>query len=157
MKDFAKDLKSIQVSLYELHKLLLSTLKKDRERVIGNVLQPAEWFQILLSAPEYTWLKILNSLISDVDALSELPKVTAQDMAILRSEVERLFFKEDGDAASFNAHYRKLFAHNHDVIYSHGQLRTAFSNLPEDKAPPNAEEIRRGWHKTGSSKRKLLN
>lgn len=157
MKAFDQELKNVQTSLHELQKLLLAVLKKDRERVTGQVLNPAEWFQILLGAPEYVWLKTLNSLISDVDALSESPKIAKQDMAILRAEIDRLFFIEDGDAASFNSHYRKLFADNHDVMYLHGHLKTAFAALPEETPPFNAEEVRRGWHKIGASKRKLLN
>lgn len=157
MKDYAKELKAVKTSLYELHKLLLSTLKKDRERLTGELLNPAAWFQILLSAPEYVWLKTLNSFISDVDALSEAEKYSAEDIAVLRSELERLFFKDDEDVTSFNSHYRKIFANNHDVMYSHGHLKTAFAELPEDKPPMNSDEIRRGWHKIGASKRKLLN
>ena len=157
MKDFGPDLKSVQATLHELQRLLLGILKKEREVASGKVLNPAEWFQILLSAPEYVWLKTLNSLISDLDALNESSKLTIQDVAIVRAELERLFFKEDGDAASFNAHYRKLFANHHDVMYSHGHLKTAYSSLPEETPPFNAEEVRRGWHKIGASKRKLLN
>lgn len=157
MKDLATDLKNVQASLHELQRLLLGILRKEREGLIGKALNPAEWFQILLSAPEYMWLKALNSFISDLDALSEAAKLTTQDLAIVRAELERMFFKEDGDAASFNAHYRKLFANHHDVMYSHGHLKTAFSSLPDETPPFNADEVRRGWHKIGASKRKLLN
>lgn len=157
MKDLATELKNVQTSLHELQRMLLTILKKEREGVMGVALNPAEWFQMLLSAPEYVWLKTLNSFISDLDALSESSKVTTQDLAIVRAELERLFFKEDGDAASFNAHYRKLFANHHDVMYSHGHLKTAFLSLPDEVPPFNADEVRLGWHKIGASKRKLLN
>lgn len=153
----SEDLTAIQTSLHELQRRLLSALKQEHERIHGQVLQPAGWFQILLSAPEYAWTKPLNSLISDVDALLEHKTVSEADKAILRHELERFFFKEDGDVTSFNYHYRKLFAHNHDVMFYHGHLKQAYSVLPEGKAPPNVEEVRRGWHNIGASKRKLLN
>ena len=151
------DFDKIRNSLHELHRLLLKALKLERERIHGHVLNPAEWFQILLSAPEYAWLKPMNSLLSDVDALLESKSISEADQKILHYELERFFFKEDGDVTSFNYHYRKLFAHNHDVMYSHGHLKQAFSTLPQGDPPINVEEIRRSWHKTGASKRKLLN
>ncbi|MGZ3722391.1 MAG: hypothetical protein ACXVA9_05645, partial [Bdellovibrionales bacterium] len=153
----SEEFKPIQKSLHELHRQLLAGLKKEHERIHGKVLNPAEWFQILLSAPEYAWIKPLNSLISDVDALLESHPVSKTDQIILQHELERFFFKDDGDVTSFNYHYRKLFAHNHDVMFSHGHLKQAFSTLPGGETPANIEEIRRGWHKIGASKRKLLN
>jgi hypothetical protein len=98
-------------------------------------------------------------LVSDVDALSESPRLAPQDLAILHFELERFFFKEDGDVTSFNYHYRKTFANSHDVMFAHGQMRQAFAELPVPESPPpiNTEEIRRGWHKVGASRRKLLN
>lgn len=157
MKASHKELNAVRKTLHELHRLLLSALKKDRERETGKVLNPTEWFQILLSAPEYVWLKGLNSLLSDVDALFDSNKIANEDLAILRHELERFFFKDDGDVTSFNYHYRKLFAHNHDVMFTHGHLRQTFADLPKILLPPNVAEIRLGWHKTGASKRKLLN
>lgn len=144
-------------ALRELHKLLLAVLKQERDRVAGSVLTPAEWFQTLLNAPEYQWMKTLNSLVSDTDALSELPKISDRDLIILRSEIERLFFRDDEDVTSFNSHYRKIFSRHHDLMYTHGHLKEAVSKLPQGKVPPNIDDIRRSWHKIGASRRKLLN
>jgi len=151
-------LSAVRTHLRELHRFLLALLKKEREGSLGKTLQAAEWFQILLAAPEYQWLKPLNSLLSDLDALSEHAQVSGADLIIVRLELERFFFKEDGDVTSFNFHYRKLFKNHHDVMFIHGQLRQAFAELPHTVTPPsNAESVRLGWHKTGASKRKLLN
>jgi hypothetical protein len=104
------ELAKIQSLLHEHHRLLLISLKQDLERLQGKVLNPAEWFQILLGSAEYGWLKPLNSLISDIDALLEAKSISSVDLGILHHELERFFFKEDGDVTSFNYHYRKLFA-----------------------------------------------
>src|SRR3954462_15650054 len=118
-----KTIEEVAESMRELHKLLLSVLKKDRERYAGSVITPAEWFQTLLNNPEYAWMKSLNSLVSDTDALIELSKVAERDLRVLRHEIERLFFRDDDDVTSFNSHYRKLFSSNHDLMYSHGHLK----------------------------------
>jgi hypothetical protein len=153
----AEKLKKVRAPLLELHRLLLFALKKERERVDGRVLNPAEWFQILLSQPELQWLKSLTSLLSDVDALSDLGKIGDTDLAILRHHLETLFFKDDEIVTSFNNHYRKVLAHNHDLFLPHGHLKAAVANLPQETLPMNSEEVRVGWHKIGASKRKLLN
>ena len=152
-----KELKTVRSALHELHRLMLSALRKDHERILGRVMNPAEWFQILISAPEYQWLQPLNSLLSDVDALSELSKIEELDLAILRQELEGFFFKENVEVRSFNSHYRLLLAQYHELIVSHGRLKQAFLSLPNKAAPLDTEAIRRGWHKTGASRRKLLN
>ncbi len=148
---------AVRTPLLELHRLLLLSLKKDHETLAGRVLNPAEWFQTLLSSPEYQWVKPLNSLMADVDALSELSKIGDRDMAILRHHLETLFFKDDEDVTSFNSHYRKAFSQHHELVLSHGQLKEAVGVLPAEKLPLNSDEIRVGWHKIGASKRKLLN
>src|SRR6185437_8454535 len=111
-------LREVAQTLREVHKLLLAVLKKEREQAAGKNVAPAEWFQILLNEPEYKWMKGLNSLVSDTDALSELTKISDQDLAILRYEVEKFFFVDDEDVTSFNSHYRKLFNLSHDIMYS---------------------------------------
>jgi hypothetical protein len=151
------ELEALREVLSELQRVLLAALKKDSERVLGRVLPPGEWFQMLVSAPQYQWLKSLNTLLSDLDALSENSQVAAMDLVILRSQLELLFFKDNGDATSFNAHYRKHFAQNHDLVFCHGRLKQAYGGLPEGDPPVNSDEIRRSWHKIGASRRKLLN
>lgn len=157
MSTVNQTLKTVRTPLLELHRILLLILKKDLERTSGRVIPPAEWFQVLLSAPEYQWVKPLNTLVSDMDALSELAKIRDEDLSILHHQVNSLLFSDNQDVTSFNSHYRKLFADNHELVFVHGQMKEAASVLPLEQLPMNAEEIRLGWHKVGSSKRKLLN
>ncbi len=153
----AAKLKAVRTPLLELHRLMLLALKKEHETLAGRVLNPTEWFQTLLSSPEYQWVKPLNRLLSDVDALSDLNKAGMQDLEILRYHLDLLFFKDDEDVTSFNCHYRKAFSRYHELMLSHGQLKEAVAMLPPGSLPMNAEEVRIGWHKIGASKRKLLN
>ena len=151
------ELQAVRQGLQELHRVLLAALKKDHERIAGRVVPPAEWFQILIGSPEYQWVKPLNSLVSDVDALTELPTISETDILIVQYELEFFFFKENDDVTSFNYHYRKIFQHQHDVMFSHGHLRQAFLALPKGHVPVATDKIRSVWHKISASKRKLMN
>jgi hypothetical protein len=150
-------LKSIRSPLLELHKLLLETLKQEREQETGRAMAPAEWFQVLISAPEFAWTKPLNTLISDVDALSEVANIRSVDLSILHHQLNALFFSDNEDVTTFNSHYRKLLPKNHHLVYAHGQIKEATAILPLETLPMNSDEIRLSWHKICASKRKLLN
>ncbi len=150
-------LQALRAPLIELHRLLLSLLKTDRDQTSGRVMAPTEWFQVLLGAPEYAWVKPLNTLLSDVDALSEQRKISSADLSILHHQINFLFFSDNQDVTSFNSHYRKLFSQSHDLVFAHGKIKEATASWPLEPLPMNSEEIRLGWHKIGASKRKLLN
>jgi hypothetical protein len=150
-------LKSVRTPLLELHKQLLEALKSTRELDSGRSLAPAEWFQVLISAPEYQWVKPLNTLLSDVDALSEISNIRPADLSILHHQLNQLFFSDNEDVTTFNSHYRKLLPKNHNLVYAHGKIKEATTALPLEALPMNSEEIRLSWHKIGASKRKLLN
>lgn len=150
-------LKSVRTPLLELHRLLLLALKKTHETKGGRAINPSEWFQILIASPEYQWVRPFNSLLADVDALSEFSKMSEVDLCILHYHLDLLFFKDDEDVTSFNSHYRKAFSQHHELMLTHGQLKEAVAALPTGKLPMNSDEIRIGWHKIGASKRKLLN
>lgn len=153
----AAKLGAVRKPLHELHRLLLASLKRDHELTAGRVLNPAEWFQVLISQPEYQWVKPFNTLLADVDALTDSNKVAETDLAILHHLLDALFFKDDELVTSFNSHYRKAFNQHHELVLTHGKLKEAVAELPQPALPMNSEEIRRGWHNIGASKRKLLN
>ena len=151
------ELKKLRSALMDLHRLFLATLKEEHESKSGDVLNAGAWFQVLVSSPEYGWVKPFNSLVSDMDALLDLKNISEQDLVILRHELDNLFFKESDEVTSFNFHYRKLFARRHDLMFSHGHLKHAVANLPLKALPAHADEIRKGWHKTVATKRTPLN
>ncbi len=157
MSNSAEKLVTVRTPLLELHRLLLGCLKTDYEKAHGRVLPAAEWFQVLLGAPEFAWVKVMNTLISDVDALSEKKGITVQDMSILHHNINKLLFIDDEDVTSFNCHYRKVFSQNHELMYTHGLVKTGVSDWPLEPLPMNSDEIRLSWHKVGASRRTLMN
>lgn len=53
------------------HQLLLDGLKNRYEIEVGRPITGAEWFQFLISAPQFSMALQWNSLIADVDTLLE--------------------------------------------------------------------------------------
>lgn len=154
-----ESLKAFRDQLLEAHRTLLAALRQDHERMSGSGLRPAEWFQILISSPTYQWLKPLNTLLADIDALFEAVPVSEMDLAVLRHSVDSLFFTDNDEIRSFNYHYRGLLQHHPEIVVIHGRLKQAISLLPKQSPPSNLDDIRRGWHKmsSGKSKKNLLN
>ena len=149
------DLKALRSTLQELHRYLLASAKKEAEAKLGRSLAPGDWFQQLIGDPQYAWIKPLTSLMADLDALSEHPKISDRDLSILRHALEDLFFNENDELLSFNHHYRQIFAGNHELMVSHGRLKDATHLLPAPQGDVSGEsEIRKGWHDLGASQAK---
>ena len=149
------DLQALRSTLQEMHRYLLAIAKKSAEEKLGKVLAPGDWFQHLISDPQYAWLKPLTTLVADLDALSEHKNIVDRDLSILRHAIDDLFFNDNDELQSFNHHYRQVFINNHELMVSHGRLKEATATLPEPLADVSGvSEIRKGWHDLGLSQTK---
>lgn len=139
---------NVRGSLLALQKELLNYLKDVFEKESGRIVPPGEWLQVLMVSQRYEWLRELTSLIADIDLLTELQEVSADQAAIARSEVERLFFIADS-TSEFSKFYRQLMTTGAPFILTQGHLRAAIQKLPAKQRPHSHEqslEARKTWH-----------
>jgi hypothetical protein len=140
------DIKQARILLLQLHRILLELLRQDHERTKGSPVSPTAWFQLLLNDQEYKWLEPLNTIVSDIDALSERTEATDEDRAIIRHEVEALFF--DGTIHNeFRRRYQKILAEGYDLLVLHNQLKHALVKWPQVQGVISSRTIRDQWHK----------
>lgn len=135
----------VRHSLWNLQKEVLNSLKEEFDRENGYEAAPTEWFQALMGAERYVWLRELTSLMADIDIMTELDFITDQHASIARSEIERLLFNEASDA-HFNKHYRDLLMSGTALLPLHSQLKANLQTLPT--SPVNKEHAlaeRRNW------------
>ncbi|MBX9765847.1 MAG: hypothetical protein K2X47_01130 [Bdellovibrionales bacterium] len=64
-------LNDLRKHLANWHQLLLDGLKNRHEIEVGRPISGAEWFQFLISAPQFSVALQWNSLIADIDTLIE--------------------------------------------------------------------------------------
>lgn len=141
--------KALQVrkALWDLQKEVLNSLKEEFDREVGYQAAPTEWFQVLMNAERYIWLRELTSLMADIDIMTELEFITDQHVSTARAEIERLLFAENPeDSASFAKNYRNLLMSGMSLLPLHSQLKAALQHLPSVKIEMEQSLAeRKGW------------
>ncbi len=138
----------VRQALWALQKEVLTFLKEEFDRENGYLAAPTEWFQVLMTAERYIWLRELTSLMADIDIMTELEFITEQHVGIARAEIERLLFDQSPDEiqdASFNKQYRALLMKGVSLLPLHSQLRASVQNLPQINST-NSHAERKIWH-----------
>lgn len=139
----------VRQALWALQKEVLTFLKEEFDRENGYLAAPTEWFQVLMTAERYIWLRELTSLMADIDIMTELEFITEQHVGIARAEIERLLLdqspNEDQDDASFNKQYRGLLMTGVSLLPLHSQLRAVVQSLPKIETN-NSHAERKIWH-----------
>jgi hypothetical protein len=137
----------VRQALWALQKEVLTALKEQFDHEVGYESQPNEWFNVLITAERYKWLRELTSLMADIDIMTELELISEQHGETARAEIERLLFEENPPADSFGKQYRGLLLNGATLMPLHSQLKAALQNLPKsDKHPEHHQTHRKAWH-----------
>ncbi|MGZ3770018.1 MAG: hypothetical protein ACXVCP_10155 [Bdellovibrio sp.] len=139
----------VRQALWGLQKEVLNYLKEEFDRENGYVTAPTEWFQALMTAERYVWLRELTSLMADIDIMTELEYLTDQHLGVARTEIEKLLFDHAAEQEQvendFKQRYRTLLRNSGILMPPHSQLRAAVQTLPKvDSVNSHAE--RKSWH-----------
>lgn len=138
----------VRQALWALQKEVLSSLKEGFDRENGYEAAPTEWFQVLMTAQRYQWLRELTSLMADIDIMTELEFITDQHASTARAEIERLLFNQQAeDVNSFAKQYSDMLMSGTALLPLHSQLRAALQNLPQvSMSKDQSLAERKSWH-----------
>ncbi|WP_413577639.1 hypothetical protein ACLVWU_04400 [Bdellovibrio sp. HCB290] len=137
----------VRQALWALQKEVLNSLKEQFDTEVGYESQPNEWFNVLITAERYKWLRELTSLMADIDIMTELELISEQHGETARAEIERLLFEEEPAPDSFTKQYRGLLLSGASLMPLHSQLRAALQSLPKsDKKSEHHQSHRKAWH-----------
>ncbi len=116
--------------------------------MVGHAISPVDWLQLMITLPEYAWLKTLSGLMSDFDALIDNHEVTGAELQIARHELENLFLKSSSNAEDFHSKYTQALRRDSDLMLDHGQLRHLILGLPptESSEMSDSTHTRLAWH-----------
>lgn len=135
----------VRQALWTLQKEILASLKAEFDRENGYEAAPTEWFQALMGAERYSWLRELTSLMADIDTMTELEFITDQHVSVARSEIERLLFNHEAHD-NFSRRYHHLLKHAGPVMPLHSDLKVKLHNLPSMAIHQDqAAAERRNW------------
>lgn len=130
--------------LRAVHSSLLNSLKKTAETKAGRELTPTEWFHTLSRDAEYSWLRGLLSLMSDIDALLDnRTQISENDFGTVRAAVGQLF---EDDTQEFKNRLFDVLSIDRDLILPHATLVRVLDAWPKTSVEGDAGETRRSWH-----------
>ncbi|KHD87624.1 MAG: hypothetical protein OM95_13640 [Bdellovibrio sp. ArHS] len=136
----------VRQALWALQKEVLNSLKEEFDRENGYQAAPTEWFQVLMTAERYAWLRELTTLMADIDIMTELEFITEQHVSAARAEIERMLFDLDQEDL-FNKQFRDLLISSGALLPLHSQLRATLQNLPKAELPKEQSFAeRKNWH-----------
>ncbi|KYG68072.1 hypothetical protein AZI87_02070 [Bdellovibrio bacteriovorus] len=136
----------VRHALWDLQKEVLNSLKAEFDQENGYQAAPTEWFQVLMTAERYAWLRELTTLMADIDIMTELEFITEQHLGTARSEIERMLIDLSSDDA-FNKQFRELLMSGTALLPLHSQLRASLQNLPKSELSKDQTLAeRKNWH-----------
>ncbi len=149
-QDYTQPLLFVRKQLMDLHKEFLAHLKQEHDFKIGHLSTPTEWFQVITASPEYSWIGEFNSLVADIDILTEIKPLTVLDASIARAEIHRLLMagpKEGGTA--FTEKYLRILMSGANILLYHHQIKKALEALPTSETTLEVAKMARSqWHET---------
>lgn len=117
-------LRPVRQALIELHKGLIDAEREQYEQSHGRV-PPAELLQLLLSDPQFAWLRSISELIVRIDEMSEADEPpTRQQADEVLGTVRRLLTQTD-TRAEFTRRYADTLQRQPALVVVHGRVMRA--------------------------------
>jgi len=114
-----ESLKSVRLSLLDLHKALLDLEREYYEKEFGEIKTPGEYLQLVIGHPQFDWLRRLSGLIVEMDELLSPRTKQSSEEAASAVETARklLILDENGDA--YQRRYWAAVQESPDVLIEH--------------------------------------
>lgn len=133
MNDNQTKFRAVSQALQALHRDLIAIAEREHERRNGPVATRVALLQLLMSDPEFAWLREVSELIVNIDhlAASELAS-TVEAGGDVRRAVERLLTPpaDPGTAQGFAARYFPLLPNHAEIAMGHASIKRIIQELP---------------------------
>jgi hypothetical protein len=131
MKDSERRLLTdLRSALLPLHKTLLEWERKSYERVHGRKMGGGELLQVIMTAPQFAWLRPISELIVRIDqALDEEAPDTTVDIDAIVAQARRLAAPDQTDTR-YAERYLAALQEVPDVVIAHGKVTVILKELP---------------------------
>ena len=115
-KETRQKLKDLSKAMLRLHSTLLDAAKIEYESKNGKIANIAQYFQLVLDDPHFSWLRKISSLIALIDEAVSIRRPATETAALaLLSEARILLNFEDEDE-DFNDKFQNALQNNLDAV-----------------------------------------
>jgi len=123
----AELLKNGRDLLLKLHKTLLDHERRIYEGINGQQ-TPAQFLNILLEDPDFSWLRKFSTLIVEIDEMfAQKDGYQAETVDLLVGKLKDLVAMKDEDEA-FRSKYQSALQQDLDAAAQHGELKHLLSD-----------------------------
>jgi hypothetical protein len=131
MKDSERRLLTdLRRALLPLHKTLLEWERKSYEREHGRKMGAGELLQIIMTAPQFAWLRPISEVIVRIDqALDEEAPDTTVDVDAILTQARRLV-APDQTEKPYAQRYLTALQEVPDVVVAHGKVTAILKENP---------------------------
>jgi len=131
MKDSERRLLTdLRRALLPLHKTLLEWERKNYEREHGRKMGAGELLQIIMTAPQFAWLRPISEVIVRIDeALDEEAPDTTVDVDAIIIQARRLV-APDQTEKPYAQRYLTALQEVPDVVVAHGKVTAILKENP---------------------------
>lgn len=105
----------IIVNLLHLHKTLLETERSRHEKKTGRVLDNNEYFNLVVSHPDFQWLRTLSGAIALLDEEAEQEPGDEEKIRAHLSVLAKILTASENDNSEFAKKYPAALAESRDV------------------------------------------
>jgi hypothetical protein len=132
MKDSERRLLTdLRRALLPLHKTLLEWERKTYERVHGRKMGGGELLQVLMTAPQFAWLRPISELIVRIDqALDEEAPDTTVDVDAILTQARRVVAPDQTEKKPYTERYLTALQEVPDVVVAHGKVTAILKENP---------------------------
>lgn len=139
-------------ALRALHQALLNESRAEYERSHGPVSGPGHLLHLVAHDPAFAWLRVLSSLMVDLDVLvDEEPPASLDEAAAIRRELEETF-----SSAAPGGFWDRCSALLQDptVVMAYAGVRAVLARLPLQPPVLDAAERLHDQHRWAIARRK---
>lgn len=130
--DDRRVLDDLRRSLLHLHKTMLDWEREAYERVHGRM-SPGGLLGVVMSDPQFAWLRPISELIVRIDAATEMdaPDAVVDVKTII--ERARTLVTPDLEVGAFGDRYREALQESPDAVLAHRAVTRLLSDAPSGR------------------------
>jgi hypothetical protein len=111
----------LRQALLHLHKALIDSEKVEYERTFGSIGSPADFLQLLIRDPWFTWLQPLSELIVQIDETLDEKTPPPVEIAETFLKNVRVLLTPGEERQGFPNHYFEALQRDPNVVMAHAE------------------------------------
>lgn len=121
-------LKDLSKAMLRLHSTLLDAAKVEYETANGQIASIAQYFQLVIEDPHFSWLRKISSLIALINEAASARRPATETQARSLLDEARILLNFEGADDNFNDKFQSALQNNLDAVLGHNDALNFVQN-----------------------------